>query len=75
MFSLTFPRPITNLATHPLEFHQQKDDLKTRLIERGTKIESLAGSHYRAYNGVGWRLGNMGQKETYSVKGRIVIDT
>lgn len=68
-------RPITNLPTHPLEFHQQKDELKAKLVERGSKIESLAGSHYRSYNGVGWRMGNMGNKETYTVRGRIVIDT
>ena len=68
-------RPITNLPTLPLEFHSNKDDLKKRLIERGTKVEGFAGSHYRAYHGVGWRLGNMGVKEKYSIKGRIVIDT
>ena len=68
-------RPITNLPTLPLDFHGSKEDLKAKLVERGAKIENFAGSHYRAYNGVGWRLGNMGVKEKYSVKGRIVIDT
>lgn len=68
-------RPITNLPTLPLEFHSNKEELKTKLIERGAKLESFAGCHYRAYNGVGWRFGNMGTKEKFSVKGRIVIDT
>ena len=68
-------RPITNLPSLPLEFHGNKAELRTKLIERGAKVEGLAGSHYRAYNGVGWRLGSMGHKEKYSVKGRIVIDT
>lgn len=68
-------RPITNLPTLPLEFHTNKDELKAKLIERGGKVENFAGSHYRAYNGVGWRTGQMGNKEQYSVKGRIVIDT
>ncbi|EMC99821.1 hypothetical protein BAUCODRAFT_30235 [Baudoinia panamericana UAMH 10762] len=68
-------RPITNLPTLPLEFYGDKDELRNKLILRGGKVEALAGSHYRAYNGVGWRLGNMGVKEKYTVKGRIVIDT
>jgi len=68
-------RPITSLQTVPLEFHANKDDLMAKLIERGGKVEKLAGSHYRAYYGVGWRLGNMGVKEKYTIKGRVVIDT
>ena len=68
-------RPIINLPTLPLMFHGSKKDLKTRLIERGGKIARFAGSHYRYYDGVGWRLGSMGHQEKYSIKGRIVIDT
>lgn len=68
-------RNITSLATHPLQYHVNAEDLKEKLIERGAKVEGFAGSHYRAYNGMGWRLGNMGAKEKYTVKGRIVIDT
>ena len=68
-------RPIANLPTLPLAFHTNKDEVKAKLIERGAKVESLAGSHYRAYDGVGWRLGSMGKQEPYSIKGRIIIDT
>lgn len=68
-------RPINNLPTLPFEFHNNKDEVKAKLIERGGKVEKYAGAHYRAYNGVGWRTNNMGMKEKYSVKGRIVIDT
>ncbi|KAK0255030.1 hypothetical protein LTR91_011465 [Friedmanniomyces endolithicus] len=68
-------RPITSLQTQPLDFHGDKTALIERLIERGGKVETLAGSHYRAYNGVGWRMGNMNVKEKYTVKGRVVIDT
>ncbi|KAK3705883.1 hypothetical protein LTR37_013036 [Vermiconidia calcicola] len=68
-------RPITGLPTLPLEHHANKNELKGKLIERGNKIEHFAGPHYRAYSGLGWRLGNMGVKEKYSVRGRIVIDT
>ncbi|KAF2768952.1 P-loop containing nucleoside triphosphate hydrolase protein [Teratosphaeria nubilosa] len=68
-------RPITNLPTLPLDFHQDKAGVIARLTERGGKVEKLAGSHYRAYNGIGWRLNNMGGKDKYTIKGRVVLDT
>ena len=68
-------RPISNLPALPMNFHTNAAELRAKLIERGGKVEDLAGSHYRSYNGVGWRLGNMGQKDKYAIRGRIVIDT
>ncbi|TKA51659.1 hypothetical protein B0A55_13327 [Friedmanniomyces simplex] len=68
-------KPIISLPTLPLDFHGDSTALIDRLTERGGKVETLAGSHYRAYNGVGWRMGNMNVKEKYTVKGRVVIDT
>lgn len=73
--AFTGTRPIAALSSSPLEFRNDKDELKARLIERGAKIESLAGSHFRAYEGMGWRHGQYGSKDKYSIKGRIVIDT
>lgn len=37
--------------------------------------ESLVGTHYRAYDGIGHKLDMYGQKERHSVKGRIIVDT
>ncbi|KAF2151737.1 P-loop containing nucleoside triphosphate hydrolase protein [Myriangium duriaei CBS 260.36] len=68
-------RPISSLSGYPLEFHKEKDELRTKLIARGAKVESLAGSHYKAYDGIGWRYDYRGQKEKFSIKGRIVVDT
>jgi hypothetical protein len=68
-------RPIMALQTVPLELHTDKVALKDKVIERGGKVEALAGSQYRSYNGIGWRMGSMGNKEKYSIKGRIVLDT
>jgi len=68
-------RAITSLSSSPLEFHRNKEEMQTTLIERGSKIEAFAGVHYRAYEGMGWRMSPYDQKEKYSVKGRIVIDT
>lgn len=68
-------RAITSLSTFPFNFHADKDELKERLIARGAKVESFAGSHYRAYEGMGWRMNNCGGKDKYTIKGRIVVDT
>ncbi|PNS20817.1 Mitochondrial inner membrane i-AAA protease supercomplex subunit YME1 [Sphaceloma murrayae] len=68
-------RGISTLSSFPLEFHQHKDEIRTKLIARGAKVESLAGTHYRSYDGMGWKEGNWGKKEKYSVKGRIIVDT
>jgi len=68
-------RPIPSLSTSPLEFHHNKDEIRSKLAERGEKIEALAGTHYRNYEGMGWRYNACGQKDKFSIKGRIVIDT
>lgn len=68
-------KSITALSAYPLEYHHHQDELRTRLVERGAKAENLAGSHYKGYHGVGWRRGNFGSKDKYTIKGRIVIDT
>lgn len=75
IMAYTGTRPINSLRVYPLEFHSDGEVLRTRLIERGAKTEALAGSNYRAYQGVAWREGQFGTKDRYNVKGRIVIDT
>lgn len=67
-------RPIVSLTALPLEYHDQQDELKERLLARGTKVEAFAGTHYRMYDGIGWRLNGYGEKEKHSVKGRIIVD-
>lgn len=68
-------RHIAQLRVFPIEYHQDAQGLRTRLIERGTKAESLAGPNYRAYHGIAWRHGSFGTKDKYNVKGRVVLDT
>ncbi|KAF2186566.1 P-loop containing nucleoside triphosphate hydrolase protein [Zopfia rhizophila CBS 207.26] len=68
-------RPISQLRVYPLEYHHEAETLRTRLIERGAKAESLCGPNYKAYNGIAWRHGAFGTRDKYNVKGRIVIDT
>ncbi|KAI5247435.1 P-loop containing nucleoside triphosphate hydrolase protein [Aureobasidium subglaciale] len=66
--------PIASLATYPIEYHTDEATLRDRLITRASEIESLVGTHYRAYDGLGWKLDIYGQKERHSIKGRIVVD-
>ncbi|GAB7344609.1 hypothetical protein MBLNU457_3099t1 [Dothideomycetes sp. NU457] len=66
---------ITSLSCFPLDYHKERKELEDRLVERATKIEALAGTHYRAYEGIGWRSNPHGGKDKFPVKGRVVIDT
>lgn len=68
-------KPIHQLAGYPIEFHNDNEGLRTRLLERGAKFEALAGSHYKAYHGLAWKEDNWGKKQKYNIKGRVVIDT
>lgn len=68
-------KPIHQLAAYPIEFHHDSEGLRTRLLQRGSKFEALAGSHYKGYHGLAWREDTWGKKQKYNIKGRIVIDT
>ncbi len=67
-------KPITSFQSFPLEYHNSKEEIKAKLIERGGKIEGFAGCHYRAYQGMSWRMDSMGNRDNQFIKGRIVID-
>ncbi|KAK4947487.1 hypothetical protein LTR66_014194, partial [Elasticomyces elasticus] len=56
-------RPISSLSTLPLDSRTDREEMRARLIERGARVESFAGSHYKGYNGMGWRRGNFGAKD------------
>ncbi|EME83639.1 uncharacterized protein MYCFIDRAFT_47080 [Pseudocercospora fijiensis CIRAD86] len=66
---------IQNLSAYPIDFHDDVKGIQAKLIERGGKVEALAGTHYRSYNGVGWRKNALyGTKDKTTVCGRVVID-
>lgn len=64
-------RTIGSLKAYPIEYHHDAEALRSRLTARGAKAEELAGSNYRAYHGVAWKLGSFGTKDKYNVKGRV----
>ena len=67
----TGTRAIGALKAYPIDYHHDSQALRERLISRGAKAEELAGSNYRAYHGVAWRMGSFGTKDKYNVKGRV----
>lgn len=64
-------RAIGSLKAYPIDYHHDAEAVRERLIARGAKAEALAGSNYRAYHGVAWKMGQFGTKDTYNVKGRV----
>jgi hypothetical protein len=75
IYPYTGTHKIGQLAAFPFDYHPEQESVKEKLIERGAKVESLAGSHYRAYHGVAWNRDSCGNKDKHAIKGRIVIDT
>ena len=71
----TGTRAIGSLKAYPIEYHHDAEVVRERLIARGAKAEDLAGSNYRAYHGVAWKMGSFGTKDKYNVKGRVSVGT
>lgn len=74
MFEFTGTKPVNALAAFPLEMHGQAEQMKANLIERGGKFESLAGTHFRHYNGYGYGYNRNGSREQCHVNGRVIVD-
>jgi len=73
-YQQTGTKAFSVLTAVPFDRLASKESVKERLIERGSKVESFVGSHYRAYSGIGWRIDAQNQVEKFAVKGRVVID-
>jgi hypothetical protein len=67
-------KKINTLNAFPLHFHQNKDSVKAKLIQRGQKFESLAGHVYKAYSGAAITWDREGREQTINVSGRVVVD-
>lgn len=67
-------KAFSTLTVIPLDRLSSAENMKAKLIKRGGLVESYAGTHYRAYNGLAWRLDERDQLVKYSVKGRVVLD-
>ena len=67
----TGTRPTRSLRAYSLEFHPEGDVIGMRLRERGETVEALAGSNFRAYQGVAWRQRQSETKNQYNVNCRV----
>ncbi|KAL8829738.1 MAG: hypothetical protein Q9191_001848 [Dirinaria sp. TL-2023a] len=67
-------RPITQLTAFPLDYHQDLENVKKALVERGKVFERFSGYHYKHYRGVAVGYGAWGPVK-YDVDSRIIIDT
>ena len=66
-------RPISSLACYPLKYHEQAEETKATLIERGRKFISLGGQHYKSHKGIGFlKKGRRILK--VSTNGRVMVD-
>lgn len=67
--------PILGLSAFPLSFHPHEEKVKEILIARGKKFESLAGCHYKSYNGFAVSWDKDGEEVPYMCTGRVIIDS
>lgn len=71
---LTGTKSFPTLTAMPFDRHPSMESLREKLIKRGAKVESFAGTHYCTYTGIAWRLDERDKMVKFSVKGRVVLD-
>ncbi|KAI9371163.1 P-loop containing nucleoside triphosphate hydrolase protein [Aspergillus egyptiacus] len=66
--------PIMELSAFPLLHHSGHQAVRENLVSRGKLWESYKGYHYKQYEGIA-KARHLGCYRSFSIKGRIVIDT
>lgn len=66
-------RRIDSLGIFPLAYHEDEEQVRERLIERGRKFGSLKGMHYKFYKGLAFFKRKRGAVRL-NVNGRIMVD-
>ncbi|KAL2874887.1 hypothetical protein SGCOL_009865 [Colletotrichum sp. CLE4] len=66
-------RKISSLNAFPLEFHKEKQAIKTTLIERGKKFVNLGGVNYRSHQGLAYYKKKRSIIKV-NINGRIMVD-
>ncbi|KAK8159451.1 putative AAA family ATPase [Phyllosticta citrichinensis] len=67
------PRKITSLATYPIRYHKDADNLKKQLIERGKRFVTMTGMNYRFHKGLAFEKRKKAVAK-HNVNGRVMID-
>lgn len=66
-------RHITTLESFPLKYHDEREEVESRLIDRGRHFASLRGIHHCGYDGMAHKK-VQGKPIKLTVKGRIMVD-
>ncbi|OHF02950.1 ATPase [Colletotrichum orchidophilum] len=66
-------RKISSLNTFPLDFHKDKEAIRTTLIERGKKFVKLGGVNYRSHQGLAYYKKKKSIIKV-NINGRIMVD-
>ncbi|KAK7548787.1 putative AAA family ATPase [Phyllosticta citricarpa] len=67
------PRKITSLATYPIRYHKDVDNLKKQLVERGKRFVTMTGMNYRFHKGLAFEKRKKAVAK-HNVNGRVMID-
>lgn len=72
----TGARKITSLPCYPLKYHRDEAKLRTELIARGKKFVSLAGVHYKSFQGIAFMKRKKNQIMRFHVQqSRVMVDS
>lgn len=75
LYVTAFPgtKKIAKFEAYPLSFHENADQVRQSLIQRGRAFEAYKGYHFVAYEGIAWGKAHRGEAK-YNVNSRIIID-
>jgi hypothetical protein len=62
---------INELCAYPIRYNTNEVAIRQQLIDRGRRMEELAGIHFCCYRGIALGL----EMERYNIDGRVVVDT
>ncbi|KAK8223114.1 hypothetical protein HDK90DRAFT_515460 [Phyllosticta capitalensis] len=67
------PRKITSLATYPIRYHKDADNVRKQLVERGKRFVTMTGMNYRFHKGLAFEKRKKAVAK-HNVNGRVMID-
>ena len=67
-------KSIKSLDAFPLKYHENMEEVKSKLIERGRRFASLAGVYHRGYSGLAHVKRHQEKTFKFTVRGRLMVD-
>lgn len=67
-------RKITTLSCYPFRYYEHANELRKELVARGKKFVSLAGAHYKSYQGAAFNREHAKRVVKFNTNGRIMVD-